>query len=227
MVRPISVCVALLSACVFCTVLAPACLGQEVFSVSIDTAPLVGNANGPFYLDFQLTDGSGTGDGNNMATLSSFNFLGGSPSDTATHIGDSIGSLGSTVKLTDLSFFNEVYQAFKPGSTVSFNVSLSTNIDAGPTPDEFDIALLDGSLNNIPTTSVGGSLVTIDLTSANPAIQTFATTSPYQDIGSPVIGAPLPATPEPGSLALLAGVGGAGFFAIRTKRLYRQLHGNG
>lgn len=207
MFRPIPVCVALCYTSAVCAVLAPACLGQETFSVSINTAPLVNNANGPFYLDFQFTDGSGTADGNNTATLSDFNFAGGNSLGTPTLTGGTSGSLGSTITLTDTSFFNEVYQAFRPNNSISFNVSLSTNFDSGPTPDEFNIALLDGNLNDIPTTSAGGSLVTVDITSANPTIQTFTTTNPYAGIGSPIINTALPSTPEPRGLCLLLGLG--------------------
>jgi hypothetical protein len=35
-----------------------------VFQVNVDTSLLIGQAARPFFLDFQLTDGSGTGDGN-------------------------------------------------------------------------------------------------------------------------------------------------------------------
>ena len=46
---------------------------QVVFHVSLDTSALTTLA-GPFSLDFQLNDGSGTGDANNTAILSHFTF---------------------------------------------------------------------------------------------------------------------------------------------------------
>ncbi len=51
-----------------------ACPAQILYTVTLDASPLIGNANGPFLLEFQLSDGSGTNDGNNIATLSHFNF---------------------------------------------------------------------------------------------------------------------------------------------------------
>src|SRR5262249_21463960 len=38
--------------------------------ITINTAPLIGHAAGPFSLDFELIDGSGTSDANNTVTLS-------------------------------------------------------------------------------------------------------------------------------------------------------------
>src|SRR5262249_14340620 len=50
------------------------------FQVNVNTAPLIPlvGTSGPFYLDFQLNDGSGTLAGVNTATISSFSFGGGS-----------------------------------------------------------------------------------------------------------------------------------------------------
>src|SRR5579871_5069955 len=77
---------------------------QTTFTVSIDTSALMGNPGGPFSLDFQLTDGSGTNDGNNTATLSNFNFGVGAATGTANLSGGASGSLSSGITLTDNSF---------------------------------------------------------------------------------------------------------------------------
>jgi hypothetical protein len=198
--------------CVFWALLASTCQAESVFSLSLNTAPLVGNANAPFSIDFQFTDGSGIGDTNNTATLSAFNFSGGGASGSPTLTGGAAGSLGSTVTLTDSSFFNEFFQEFTPGSTLRFTVNLTTNVDAGGTPDEFSFALLDKNLIDIPTTSATNAFLVVDITSANPSLQIFAAMAPYSAIGAPALNLSQ-ATPESGVLSLLAGlaISGVGF----------------
>jgi hypothetical protein len=41
----------------------------EIFNLTLDTSGLQDDPPGPFYLAFELADGSGTGDGNNTAIL--------------------------------------------------------------------------------------------------------------------------------------------------------------
>ena len=50
--------------------------GALVFSVNLNTSSLIGNSAGPFYIEFQLNDGSGSipGDGNNTVNISNFDF---------------------------------------------------------------------------------------------------------------------------------------------------------
>src|SRR5215831_14838333 len=50
-----------------------------VYNISLNTAPLLSHPAGPFYLAFQLADGSGSGDGNAAALLDHFQFGGGAP----------------------------------------------------------------------------------------------------------------------------------------------------
>jgi MYXO-CTERM domain-containing protein len=156
--------------------LASAASADLQFRVQLDTSSLISNPSGPFTLDFQLNDGSGTGDANNWATISNFRFGGGSAtSGTVFTLGGASGDLGSSVRLIDSSsLFNDFEQGFTPGSWLSFDVSLSTNIE-NPTPDEFAFAILDGSFFNLPTTSAGSdTFVQIALDSANPDVLTAA-----------------------------------------------------
>ena len=46
-------------------------------TVTLDTSVLIGSQAGPFFIGFQLADGSLTGDGNNAAVVSNFQFGGG------------------------------------------------------------------------------------------------------------------------------------------------------
>src|SRR5207245_11083515 len=82
------------------------CRAGIVYNVSLNTSPLIGHAAGPFSLGFQFNDGIGTGDANNTAVLSAFQFgVGGSAAGVPTLFGGATGSLASGVTLTDSSFF--------------------------------------------------------------------------------------------------------------------------
>lgn len=177
-----------------------------LFTVSLDTSALVGDPAGPFALDFQLTDGSGGGDGNNTAVVSNFNFHGGNWAGPA------------SVSLTDNSFFTDFSQTFAAGSALSFNVSLTTAVDAGPTPDRFTFALLDKDGFEIPTLGFANEFVGVDLNSADPTIETYSS--------DPLAGINIPAptitpVPEPNSAlltALLCGGGAIGLWMRRQRR---------
>jgi hypothetical protein len=190
-----------------------ACRAQTTFTVSLDTTSLIGNGNGPFSLDFQLSDGSGTNDGNNTATLSNFSFDSGSASGTATTTGGASGSLMSGITLIDNGFFNDLFQSFTPGNVLTFDVALTDNADVGPTPDEFAFAILDNTLSEIPTTGAAGAFLIADLNPQGITLQTFAGVSPYASIGAPGIAF---SVPEPGLLPML----GAGLSA-GVLRLFR------
>lgn len=157
--------------------LASAASADLQFRVQLDTSSLISNPSGPFTLDFQLNDGSGLGDANNWATISNISFGGGSAtSGTDFTIGGASGNLGSSVALIDSnSLLNDFTQGFTPGSWLSFDVSLSTNVDDGVTPDEFSFAILDNNFFNLPTTSLGtDTFVQVALDSANPTVLTAA-----------------------------------------------------
>jgi len=162
------------------------------YYVDINTASLVGNASGPFSLDFQLNDGSGLGDANNTATINNLSFGTGGGTGTANLAGGAAGDLSSTVTLTDSTAFNEFYQTFNAGSTLTFNVTLTLNSDTGPTPDSFAVAILDNNLYNLPTTGIGDSYLMVNLGPTPSATTGFST--------SPAVTVSVAAVPEPGSL---------------------------
>jgi hypothetical protein len=190
----------------------PASATPISFQVTVNTAPLIGNVNGPFSLDFQLIDGSGTVP--NQVTLSNFNFNGGGAVGSGTATPGVAGSLSSLVTLdTTANAFNEFYQQFTPGTSLSFNVSMTRNVDPGPTPDAFSFAILDKNLFNIPTTGLGDALVLVNIDSATfglSNVQTFASTAPA--------GVTAAAVPEPASLVLVS----AGLLIV-CSRLRRPL----
>lgn len=171
-----------------------ACDADLIFDVTLNTIPLIGDSAAPFYLDFQLNDGSGIAFGNNTATLSNFDFGGGAAAGPPNPTGGASGDLTTSVTISDTEFLNEFYQEFTPGATLKFRVQLTTNDEGGPTPDQFSFAILDNSLSQIPTTDIGGALFTVDL-AANPSISTFSNVT---------LGAPnLSAVPEPSSALML------------------------
>jgi len=106
----------------------PLCRADLMFEVSLDTSGLMGHPAGPFYIDFQLNDGSGNFSKVNTAKIS--NFSGAGLTGTPHLFGNATGSLAAAGTLTlkdDAALINEFYQAFTPGRLVSFHVSLTTN----------------------------------------------------------------------------------------------------
>jgi hypothetical protein len=144
-------------------------------TASFDTSSLIANPVGPFSSAFILTDGSGVGDGNNTATLSGFAFGGGSGGPVMLTMGGASGDLGSSVILMDTSFFNLLSSSFTPGSTLSFLLTLTTNVDSGFTPDQFSFVLLQADGSTVATTDPTGanSLLTVNIDSAAPSIGKF------------------------------------------------------
>lgn len=198
----------------------PASVANSVeYQFTLNTAPLVSSPAGPFSLDFQLNDGSGTNDGNNTASLSSFSFgAGGGPSGSASLIGGASGDLSSTVTIKDKSFLNDFTQGFTAGSSLSFTLNLTTNVDAGSVPDEFTFAILDSTGSELPTKSPLNVFSLVNITSKL-QVQTFGSDPSRPPVagGSPIdTGAPtatLVNVPEPASFMLLA----VGLFLLLAK----------
>jgi hypothetical protein len=189
------------------------------FKVSLDTSVLVGHPAGPFYIDFQLIDGLGTGDANNTVTITNFVFGGGSAvGSPLAPFGGASGSLSSSVSITDSAFLNEFTQQFIPGTTLSFDVLLTLNVDSGPTPDAFSFAILDSLLAPIPTTGLGDALLLVNIDSASPPIQTFPgdpTRPPMIAISKPTTSVAMPETGSTLMLMLVAGMSAGALYFIR------------
>jgi PEP-CTERM motif len=185
------------------------------FRVQVNTAPLVGSPLAPLFLDFALTDGSGTLAVPNTVVINNFNFGGGSAVGSPTLAGGASGSLAASVTLSDsANFFNELFQQFTPGNSLSFDVTATTNADP-ISPDAFSFAILDKNLFNLPTTGLGDSLVLANLAPSLTVskVQTFNTTNPA---GVTALASPIP---EPGTLLLL----GSGVVAVVRRRVRRAI----
>jgi PEP-CTERM motif len=169
------------------------------FHVQVNTSPLIGSPLAPLFLDFMLIDGSGSLAVPNTVVINNFNFGGGSAVGSPTLSGGAIGNLTSSVTLSDnANFFNELFQQFTPGNSLSFDVTATTNADP-ISPDAFGFAILDKNLFNLPTTGLGDSLLLANLAPSLTVsrVQTFSTTAPA---GVTVLASPIP---EPGTLLLL------------------------
>ena len=171
--------------------------------ITLDTSSLAG---GTYFVDFQLNDGSQTGDGNNTAVIQKFSFGGGAATGAGVAFGGITGDLYSKVTLTDTTPFNEFFQSFTAGSFLSFDVELTNNPDT-PQPDAFGFALLDTNLFNLPTNSSNGAdtFLSVNLTGTRLVYSTAA------GVG----GVPAPRVPETGSTLLVASLGLLGLAGIR------------
>lgn len=167
-------------------------------NVSINTSGLPTTPGSEIF--FIFTDGSGTGDANNTATLNTFALGGGTVGavDFSNTFGGASGDISSAVSLTDSSFTNVFAETFSAGASLSFLLNLTTNVDAGGTPDQFSVSIVDPSGNFLlPSDPLTGNLLAINLDSANPSVSTF---SSLVNVSTP---GPV-STPEPATLLLLS-----------------------
>lgn len=199
--------------------LARGALANNILNITVNTSSLP--VTPASEVVFVLTDGSGLtpGDGNNIATLSLFGLGGGLAGavDTTSSTGGfgPTSNLGSVISLTDSSFLNMFGQFFTAGGAISFRLDLTTNMDAGPTPDQFSMYIYDPSAQPIATTAdpVPGenALFAINLNSSTPTFNNY----------DPAL-VSATTTPEPCTLLLL-GSGLASLGSLRTRgKLWRN-----
>jgi hypothetical protein len=147
----------------------PRCLADTV-AVSVNTIPLQG-ISGDFVIDFF----GGSPLENNLVTVT--DFATDSVLSAATMSGSVTGSLvPGPLTLSDVDFFNEWSQAVTFGTSISFDLSISTNSTPGGIPDSLSVFLLNASRNPFATSDPTGadSLFTIEINSQSPGASVFS-----------------------------------------------------
>jgi hypothetical protein len=89
--------------------------------VGVDTSSLSGQSG---YLDFQFNPGDSSALAA-TATVTGFSSVGGTLAPSSTLSGDASGALPGTLTLDNGTIFNDVFQGFTFGSSVSFTVTIS------------------------------------------------------------------------------------------------------
>ena len=209
--------------------------GAITYNVSLDTTPLIGNTNGPFYVDFRMTDGSGGTDPNNWATISNISFGGGTatstPLPTNGFNGTPAGDLYGTVSLTDNVLFTQFQQPFTPGTNLTFQLQLTTNGDPpgdGSIQDEFHFSIdwNDPIFGVVPMPvanfASGNALLAAFILPGGLSVLTYQTdggSAPGVTLGPPTfeqLGGS--GVPEPSTLLLMLSGFGAVYLARRGRR---------
>jgi len=206
-----------------------------IFDVTLNTSALSSDYTGPFGIAFDMIWGGATS--SNTATISDFNFGGGSAVEPPYTAGNASGDLAATppapITLTvdSASFFSYFDQGFTPGSTLSFQVDLTTN--PGSTPDTLSFFLLQsytpgdyyngtGTTSAIPTTNPSGTNSFFDVftdisLNLGPGGTPIAYSTPSGDISVSIT--PAAAVPEPSTLVLsLTGLLGLASGSWRRRR---------
>ncbi len=207
------------------------------YLVTVNTGLLSGK--GTFYFNFNLSDGSGVGDGNSQAVISNFTFNGGTLQPVTSMRGGVTDNRPGTLTLQDSdttnSGFASIIQPFtvsSSASTLQFTLNPSaTSVDAGGTDDAFYFQLLDSSQNPLVTNGPNFvELVNADYSSTMPTPVGYTTQSSlpknfagadpnYPGITAVVVPAPVPEASTTVSLGLLLllGAGGCAMSARRRK----------
>ncbi len=186
---------------------APSARADPVGTVTLDTSGLGG---GDFELAFVLTDGSGVddgsgvGDASTVVTAGNFSFgAGGRPGlvDPLLSTGGVSGDFVGGLSLTDSAFFNVLAAFFTAGDLLAFDFAASHGPNAGPTPDQFSLVLLQADGTPVPTADPSGAnlLLVLDLGVPNPTFLVYAS-----ELTPPPVFVAAIAVAEPASLALLA-----------------------
>ena len=203
----------LLSALLLCLVCFPGLASADVYSVTVDTSSIAGTVGS---LDFNFNPGSLVTQGASLQILS---FSGdGSLAGSPTLTGDVSGALPATLTFDNGTGFNDYFQGFTFGSTVSFDVSLygpalSSPDGTSTSGSTFAFSMFSDAAGAIPaltSDTTNGSAFTVDV---NLDGTTTATNSSVETTISRVS-----AVPEPSSLMLL----GAGLAAIALGTFLRR-----
>jgi hypothetical protein len=176
--------------------------GPITYDVTVNTSSISGTAGS---LDLNFNPGPLV---TQAASLQILSFAGngtlaGSPSLT----GDVSGALPSTLTFDNGTGFNDYFEGFTFGSTLSFEVSLygpalSSPDGVSTSGSTFAFSMFSDALGTIPTLTadtIDGFAATIDVNlDSSTTVTDFSTQTTVEPVTSPVS-----AVPEPSSLALL------------------------
>lgn len=161
------------------------------YNIALNTTSLSG-MNGQ--LAFDLINGDGVN--NNSVVISAFTTNG--TLGAATILGGVSGSLPSAVTMSDTAFFNELLNSITLGTTISFNLDLTTNF-AGGIPDSFSFFILDDTASSslVMTNLLGDALFAIDMNGTSTGALSVV------NLTQPSLPLTVTPVPEPNSLLLL------------------------
>jgi len=200
------------SAVLFGLLASPVLRADMDYNVSVNTPGVTGTGG---FLAFDLTGGIPLQD--NVATISAFS------SDATLGAGSTSGDVTGTLTpgplvLTADQFFNEWLQPVTFGTTITFNLDVTTDFASGSTPDSFEFFLLDSTQTPLSTSdpSGGNSIFTIDLTGDSTAPDVFLSTAPSSQFTASVTPSTI-STPEvtPGPAV------GLGLLMLALRLLYK------
>lgn len=192
------------------------------FQVSADTSLLSGQTG---YLDFQFNPG----DSNAVAataTITNFSDMDGTLAPSAVLTGNAAGSLPGTLTLDNGTIFNDVFQGFTYGSSVSLTLTLSglaISNPSGTVGSTFAFSLYAAdAITPLLTTDPNGSVATVLLnatgtTSAETFPQNPADNTPVATV-TPAGGMAVP-EPSTATLIILGTLLQGGFLFLRQSRL--------
>jgi hypothetical protein len=183
-------------------------MADAVEVVTINTTPLDGTQG---YLAFDFI--GGTPVENNTVTIS--DFVSNATLGALTPTGGASGSISpGHGTLNDSQFFNELLQGVTFGSTLSFDLDLTTNVFSGGIPDEFAFYLLDSTQNPYASSDPTGadSVFVIIVNSGTLTPDAYTSSSATATITSGNVAA----IPEPGSVWLV--IGGISSLALIRRR---------
>jgi hypothetical protein len=176
--------------------------------ITVNTSSVLGDAGS---LDFQFDPGPLLSE---PATLQILSFASnGTLSPPAFPTGDVTGTLPGTLSFDNLTAFNDYFEDFRYGSTLSFEVSISSAA-GGTSGSAFGFSMFSDAAGTIPALTTDTTNGFAAIIGVNTDGSTTVTDFSMQTAVTPATGS----APEPGGMALL----GTAAALLGTLRLWRK-----
>lgn len=187
------------------------------YQITVDTSSLNGLTGN---LDFQLNPGGSSAEAV-TAVITNFNALGGTLASSNTLTGDASGLLPGQLTLDNGTGFNDIFQGFTFGTSLSYDVTFSgpaLSSPGGTFGSSFAFSLYDSSgTTPLLTTDTNGSVVTMNVNASGTiSVERFP-----QAAGNTTPAAsdtPVNSVPAPPSLVLLLSAVPVGLVFWRRSR---------